>query len=390
LTVTAPLTFELLTSPESSLRASDSLLGLIGRSGAGDTIDVEQLDEPPHWGDSTSNAIADPNLRLEALIAAAGRGVKVRLLLDRRFDDPTKATSNTATVQYIEALRAVSPTLHDNLAARLGDPAMYGIHNKMFLVDVGGQKFVHAGSLNGTETSNKANREVALQVESSAAYDYLLTMFEYDWAFQPRVLLPLVMNNYIAPPNHLLVSKVFYLGSTSLVTGSEWVQLYNPTPITISLTGYKLGDQAAQGGTGFTVDGMWTFPLGASIAPSQVLNIATTGRGFFNKYGYPPQFAFFASDVAVPMMSPYLQYTPNISFSLANAGDEVLLLGATDQLVDGVAWGTGSLPGNVSCPAIDMSQYPAGTPNPSIKRDPLWKDTNNCPADFVIDMSTQP
>jgi phosphatidylserine/phosphatidylglycerophosphate/cardiolipin synthase-like enzyme len=390
LTVTAPLTFELLTSPESSLRASDGVLGLIGRSGAGDTIDVEQLDEPPHWGDSTSNAIADPNLRLEALIAAAGRGVNVRLLLDRHFDDPTKAMSNAATVQSIEALRAISPTLHDNLEARLGDPAMYGIHNKMFLVDVGGQKFVHAGSLNGTETSNKANREVALQVESSAAYDYLRAMFEYDWAFQPRIYLPLVMNNYIAPPNRLLISKVFYLGSPSVITGSEWVQLYNPTPITVSLTGYKLGDQAAQGSTGFTVDGMWTFPLGASIAPSQVLNIATTGRGFFNKYGYPPQFAFFTSDVAVPLMSPYLQYTPNISFSLANAGDEVLLLGTTDQLVDGVAWGTGSLLGNVSCLAIDMSQYPEGTPNPSIKRDPLWKDTNNCPADFVIDPLAQP
>jgi len=50
LAVTAPLTFELLTAPESALRASDALLGLIDRSGAGDSIDVEQLDEPPHWG----------------------------------------------------------------------------------------------------------------------------------------------------------------------------------------------------------------------------------------------------------------------------------------------------------------------------------------------------
>ena len=388
LTVTAPLTFELLTAPESALRASDALLGLIGQSGAGDTIEVEQLDEPPYWGDSTSNPIDDPNLRLEALIAAAGRGAKVRLLLDRHFDDPTKLTSNAATVQYIDSLRAISPTLHDNLAARLGDPAMYGIHNKMFLVAVGGRQIVHAGSLNGTETSNKANREVALQVESSAAYAYLRAMFEFDWAFQPRVQLPLIMNNYIAPPNYLLISKVFYLGSTSLITGSEWVQLYNPTPITVSLTGYKLGDQAAPGSTGFTVDGMWLFPLGASIGPGQVLNVATTGRGFFNKYGRPPDFAFFTSDVPVPLMSPYLQYTPNISFSLANTGDEVLLLGATDQLIDGVAWGTGSLPGQVSCLAIDPNLYPLG--NPSIKRDPLWKDTNNCPADFVIDTLTQP
>jgi len=123
------------------------------------------------------------------LIAAASRGVKVRLLLDRYFDVPTRTMSNAATVQYIESLRATSPTLRANLEARLGDPALYGLHNKMFLFDIGGRKVVHGGSLNGTETSNKANREVALQVESSAAYDYLRPMFEYDWAFQPRVLL---------------------------------------------------------------------------------------------------------------------------------------------------------------------------------------------------------
>jgi len=76
-------------------------------------------------------------------------------------------------------------------------------------------------------------------------------------------------------------------------------------------------------------------------------------------------------------MIPYIAYTPNISFALANTGDEVLLLGANNLLADGVAWGTGSLPGNVSCLAIDPNQYPLSSP--SIKREPLWKDTDNCP-----------
>jgi len=390
LAVTAPLTFELLTAPESALRASDALLSLINRSGAGDSIDVEQLDEPPHWGDSASNAIDDPNLRLEALIAAAGRGAQVRLLLDRYFDVPTRTMSNAATVQYIESLRAVSPTLHANLDARLGDPALYGLHNKMFLFNLGGRKVVHAGSLNGTETSNKANREVALQVESSAAYGYLRSMFEYDWAFQPRVLLPLVAQNYIAPPNHLLISKVFYFGATSLVTGSEWVQIYNPTAITVSLSAYRLGDQAASGPTGFTVDGMWQFPAGKVIPPGQVIHVATTGKGFFDKYTRYPQVAFFDSVNHVPLMTPYLAYTRNISFALTNTGDEVLLLGPGDQLIDGVAWGVGTLPGHVSCPSIDMQLYPPNTPNPSIMRAPPWKDTNDCPADFVVDWTAAP
>lgn len=385
LVVTGQFPFELLTAPESALRASDALLGWINRSGAGDTIEVEQLDEPPHWGNSNSNPIADPNVRLQALIDAAQRGAKVRLLLDRYFDDPTLPTSNAATKQYIESLYAVSPTLRTNFEVRLGDPAQYGIHNKMFLFDAGGRKIVHAGSLNGTETSNKMNREVALQVESSAAYEYLRTMFGYDWAFQPRVMLPIVASNYSAPPNHLLVSKVFYLGSTSVMTGSEWVQIYNPTPITVSLSTYKLGDQALPGPTGFTVDGMWQFPATASVAPGGLINVATTAQGFFNKYGRYPDYVFFGAGT---QMIPYVSYTPNISFSLANTGDEVLLLGATDQLVDGVAWGTGSLPGNVACLAIDPNLYPLS--NPSIARSPLWKDTDNCIADFVIDPSALP
>jgi cardiolipin synthase A/B len=393
LAVTAPLTFELLTAPESALRASDSLLGLISRSGVGDAIEVEQLDEPPHWGDSASNSIDDPNVRLEALIAAASRGAKVRVLLDRYFDVPTATTSNAATVQYIELLRAISPTLHDNLEARLGDPALYGIHNKMFLFDIDGRQFVHAGSLNGTETSNKANREVALQVESSAAYNYLRTMFEYDWTFQPRLYLPLVVKNYIAPPDHLLISKVFYLGSTSLITGSEWVQLYNPTAITVSLSGYKLGDQALPGSTGYTVDGMWMFPPTATIPPGKAINVATTALGFSTKYS--PRFPDYVFFGAGRQMIPYITYTPNISFALANGGDEVLLLGPSDQLVDGVAWkapvgGVDKLPGNVSCIAIDPEQYPYPIPDPFISRSPLWKDTNICPQDFVVDTSGQP
>jgi len=169
LVVTGAFPFELLTAPESALRAGDALLGWINRSGAGDTIDVEQLNEPPYWGGSASNPIDDPNVRLQALIDAASRGTKVRLLLDRYFDDPLKLTSNAATVQYIESLRAISPTLYNNLEVRLGDPALYGLHSKLFLFNVGERKVIHVGSLNGTETSNKVNREVALQVESSAA-----------------------------------------------------------------------------------------------------------------------------------------------------------------------------------------------------------------------------
>ena len=384
LSLTAPLTFEVLSAPESSLRASDALLGLIAQAGPGDEIDAEQLDEPPHWGNSTGNPIDDPNLRLEALIAAASRGARVRLLLDAYFDDAASPAGNEATRAYVESLRAISPTLRSNLAARRGNPTLGGLHNKMLLFHVGGRKIVHVGSLNGSETSNKVNREIALQVESAEAYDYLRAMFETDWAFQPRVHLPLVFRSFRPPANYLLVSKVYYLGSTSLITGSEWIQIYNPTAITISLGSYKIGDEETRGGGGFGFDGMWRFPLTATIGPGRKINVAFTFRGFYEEYGRDPDFAFFEGIDGVNKLTPYLAWTSAVTLTLANTGDEVLLVGPDDQIVDGVAWGTGALPGNAPCPAI------APPPFASLDRTPIGNDTDSCPADFVVNPSPSP
>jgi len=378
LSLTAPLTFELLTAPESSLRASDALLGLIAQAGPGDSIDAEQLEERPHWGNSSSNPIDDPNLRLQALIGAASRGARVRLLLDGYFDDPSSPMSNAATHAYVESLRAISPVLASHLEVRLGNPTLSGVHNKMFLFALGGRKIVHAGSLNGSEASHKVNREIALQVESEAAYEYLRTMFEHDWAFRPRMYLPLLLRNYRPPADHLLVSKVMYVGS------DEWVQVYNPTAITVSLGSYKIGDEETAGGGGFGFDGMWSFPVTAAIAPGQKINIAATFTGFYGDFGYDPDFAFFEGIPGVSRMTPYLAWTSAATLTLANAGDEVLLLGPDDQLIDGVAWGTGGLPGHASCPAI------APPPYASIERTPIWQDTDNCPADFVTNPSPLP
>lgn len=79
--------YESVQSPENSLRDQDALLGLLSRAGAGDTILVQQLSERPYWEQHNSNPTADPNPRLEAYVAAARRGVRVRLLLDEFFDN---------------------------------------------------------------------------------------------------------------------------------------------------------------------------------------------------------------------------------------------------------------------------------------------------------------
>jgi len=69
----------------------------------------------------------------------------------------------------------------------------------MVLVLAAGQGWAHTGSINGSENSNKQNRELAVQVQSTAAYDALADVFWYDWGVsggtQPiryTVYLPLV------------------------------------------------------------------------------------------------------------------------------------------------------------------------------------------------------
>ena len=57
-----------------------------------------------------------------------------------------------------------------------------GIHNKMILAQITGQGYVHIGSINGSEVSSKVNRELAIQIRSDEAYDYLDDVFEYDWS----------------------------------------------------------------------------------------------------------------------------------------------------------------------------------------------------------------
>ena len=170
--------FELLQSPENSLRQSDGLIGLLARAGAGDLVLTEQLTEQTWWGPSTSNPAQDPNPRLDAYLAAARRGATVRLLLDSFFDDEGEPRANRATCVYVNDL-AVREGL--DIQCRTANPTGLGIHNKMALVRLGGEGWVHVGSLNGSETSHKINRELALQFHSPPIYDYLARTWQWDW-----------------------------------------------------------------------------------------------------------------------------------------------------------------------------------------------------------------
>lgn len=170
--------FAVISAPENTLRPDAGILALIAQAGAGDEIYLTQLYEHKHWGDSTSNPIADPNPRLAALIEAARRGARVYLLLDSFFDDADGLRSNRSTVEYITALAAAEGL---DLAARLGNPARGGIHAKVVLLRVAGQPWSAVGSLNGGEISHKMNREVVLLTDQAHVYERLFEVFVHDW-----------------------------------------------------------------------------------------------------------------------------------------------------------------------------------------------------------------
>ncbi len=155
------------------------ILSLVARTAGGDSIDWVQLYEHKFWGESNSNPIADPNPRLQALIAAARRGVTVRVLLDSYFDDPRAARSNAATVAYVNDLAAAEGI---PIAARVGNPAGLGIHAKAGLIQIGAERWSMVGSLNGGEVSHKLNRETVLLVENAEIYNRLRDLFDHDWA----------------------------------------------------------------------------------------------------------------------------------------------------------------------------------------------------------------
>ena len=170
--------FELVTAPESALRTSDALLGLVARAGAGDEIYVEQLYETQTWGGS--NGALNPRLR--AYVDAARRGARVRILLNGGMFD-IEYIPLDENVETADTVNAIAESEGLDLKVQLGDPTEYGIHNKMVLVDLGAEgKYAHVGSINGSETASKVNREMALQVRSSALFDYLHAVFEHDWA----------------------------------------------------------------------------------------------------------------------------------------------------------------------------------------------------------------
>ena len=357
--------FELLTAPESALRQTDALLGLIARAGSGDTVLVQQAYEYAEWD---SNATPAPNLRLAAYIQAARRGARVRLFINGKGFIPDypelPPEDNLITLAYVNQIARAENL---NLRAIMGNPTGGGIHNKMILVDLNDAgQYSHIGSINGSESSSKVNREIALQIQSREVYAYLATMFTADWWHSSPIFLPLILHSYThhipAPPaDYLLISEVYYYASN---VNEEWVEIYNPTHADISLNGYQIGDYD---GAGY-LEGLYAFPDTASIPAQSVILIAGNGKLVHPHADYE----FFSNNTDIPTLQ---KVGGDGDWQLGNTGDQVLLLRPSGLPSDIVVWGTATYPGIISHTGAETWTH-------TLERHPAAYDTNNCALDF--------
>lgn len=362
----------LIVGPEGMLNLNAGLWPLLREAGAGDRILAQQLSVPPWWGsggaDPATAPVISPNLYLASLLEAAGKGASVQLLLDRFYDDPADPQGNAATRSWLESLRTTSPTLSATLQVRLGNPGGRGLHNKMTLIHLRGEPYVILSSANGTETSHKLNRELALLFRSEEGFAALSELFRFDWELsRPKVYLPLIFRDHRPP--HLLISEVL-VNAPGIDPNEEWVELYHPGGAPLDLSGYRIGDAATPG----DYEGMYRFPPGTILGPGQVIVVAVSAQAFSARYGVRPDFELAATDPLVPDLIPDSSWGRG-SWNLNNTQDEVVLIGPEGE-IDRVEWGSAP-----RCPAPPRGQ--------SLERFPANRDTDTC-ADWRIQAFPSP
>jgi phosphatidylserine/phosphatidylglycerophosphate/cardiolipin synthase-like enzyme/DNA/RNA endonuclease YhcR with UshA esterase domain len=173
LTISGSTSFEVVNAPDNAVNTADALIGMVAKAGKGDRVLVEQQYEYLDWGSPFSYM----NPRLTAYIDAARRGAKVQIILD----GVNSASTNQPTLIALKKLAtAESLALDVHITPKTGVSGN-AFHIKMVIITSGADGFVHIGSINGSENSSRYNREVAVQVESRAAFDYYAKVFDADW-----------------------------------------------------------------------------------------------------------------------------------------------------------------------------------------------------------------
>jgi len=167
LTIHGNLTVIPVLAPDTAM-SNETILGMI--NSAEETIFVKQFSTGRFWG-------VEPNPFIAALIEAAKRGCKVKVLLDSRRYNLDDWNDNDEAMAW---MNSVAREENLSLYAELADLDLLGlqkIHNKGLIVD---GKVVIISSLNWNARSIR-NREVGVIVENSAIAAFYTDVFFHDW-----------------------------------------------------------------------------------------------------------------------------------------------------------------------------------------------------------------
>lgn len=140
----------------------------------------------------------------------------------------------------------------------------------------------------------------------------------------------------------VVISEVLFNEIGADVSG-EWIEIYNNGTESVDLTGWKIGDEETRGATSLT-EAMMIFPADSSIGPGVVKIVALNANLFLAQYGFLPDFecaAGTAEDhVEVPNLTNDAAWDPDGGvINMSNSNDHVLLLDATEGVMDRVNWG---------------------------------------------------
>jgi len=167
----------------------------------------------------------------------------------------------------------------------------------------------------------------------------------------------------------LVINEIYY--DTMVSSTEEWIEIYNYSASnSVSLNGYKVGDEETNGGG----EGMYEFPAGYSIAPLDFVLVAQSATEFFGIYGFYPDFEISSTNETVPDMTKYSAWASG-SLNMSNSGDEVLLLDATDTIIDAVVYEGGSFAGVTAHPGVSQGS--------TLERCPAGTDTEDCSVDMI-------
>ncbi len=179
----------------------------------------------------------------------------------------------------------------------------------------------------------------------------------------------------IEPSPPVVINEVLYNPPTGCGDpGGEFQEIYNRTGLAnFPVQGFVLTDEETVDGS----EGAFAFPNGATIGQDDVLLVATNATEYALQTCYPghpaPDY-----DRNLSSSTPDLVQDPlwaSTGMTLANTGDQLLLLDPLYTVIDVVAWGSGSYPGVT--PIADVGD------GHSFERPQPHEDSDDCDADMV-------